>query len=67
MDQSTGVHVDGVHRDDEDVRVRRLHVNDRARGARSNASILQKALTKAQARKVTAALRVAKTERASRR
>ena len=44
MDQSTGAHVDGVHRDDEDVRVRRLHVNDRARGALSNASIRQKSL-----------------------
>ena len=42
VDRSTGAHVDGVHRDDEDAHVPRLHVNARARGARSNAAILQK-------------------------
>src|SRR6266436_4035615 len=40
VDRSTGAHVDGVHRDDEDAHVPRLHVNARARGARSNAAIL---------------------------
>jgi len=65
VDRSVGVYVGGVHRDDENARVPILYVGGRARGARSNASILQKSLAKAQARKVTAALRVAKTERAS--
>ena len=67
MDRSAGAHVDGVHRDDEDVRVPILHVNDRARGARSNASIPQKSLAKAQARKETAVFHEAKAERARRR
>ena len=44
MDRLAGAHVDGVHRDDEGARVPRLHVDGRARGARSNASILQKSL-----------------------
>ena len=66
MDRSAGAHVDGAHRDDEDVRVPILHVNDRARGARSNASTPRKSSTKAQARKKTGVLRVAKTERARR-
>ena len=44
MDRSAGAHADDVHRDDEYAHVPRLHVNGRARGARSNASILQKAL-----------------------
>ena len=43
LDRSAGAHADDVHRDDEYARVPRLHVNGRARDARSNASILQKA------------------------
>ena len=44
MDRSVGVYVGGVHRDDENARVPILYVGGRARGARSSASILQKAL-----------------------
>ena len=67
VDRSARAHVDGVDRDDGDVRVPELHENVRARGARSNASIPQKSLAKAQARIETAVLREAKIERARRR
>ncbi len=42
VDRSAGAHVDGAHRDDEDARVPRLHVDVRVRGPHSDASILQK-------------------------
>ena len=67
MDRSAGVHGDGVRRGDDGARVPRFHVNDRARGARLNASIPQKPLAKAQARKEMAVFHEAKAERARRR
>ena len=67
LDRSAGAHVDDVHRDDEDARAPRPHVNGRAGGARSNASILQKLLAQARARKGAAVLREAEAERARRR
>lgn len=64
VDRSARAHVDGVDRDDGDVRVSELHENVRARGARSNAAILQKSLTKAQARKEAAVPREVEGTRA---
>jgi hypothetical protein len=67
VDRSAGAHVDDAHRDHEDARAPRLRVNGRARGARSNASILQKALAQARARKGSAVLREAAAKKARRR
>src|SRR5262249_9210547 len=66
VDRSAGADVDGVHHDDEDARVPKLHADARARCAQSDASILRKSLAQAQARKGATALREAEPKRARR-
>ena len=66
-DRSADGRVNGVRRDDGDVRVPNLRGNGRVRGAQSNAATLQRSSTQAPARKVGAVLRAAATARAARR